>query len=184
MEIIKEILPQIVTDEFLYPMSPPPPLYNDNEEREKYLKSIEILDTTKHYISIEDSTYVIKDEAYLVAHLNEIGYPEIANEIRIMDDKMRLPISITQIKNIDKYELFYRKILFPNGIDYKNFYDNNFKFLFYGNISFSRPFLNNLNNYGWILYKRECGFECNQENIIIIEKQKNEWTIKQIINAR
>ena len=184
MEIIKEILPQIVTDDFFYPMSPPPPLFNDNEELQMYLKSVEIVDTTKHYISIDDSTYVIKDEAYLVAHLNDIGYPEIANEIRKLDDKMRLPISITQIKNIDKYELFYRKILFPNGIDFKNFIDNNFKFVFYGNISFSMPFINNLNNDGWILYKRECGFECNQENIVIIEKQNKKWTIKQIINAR
>jgi hypothetical protein len=192
-EILNDIFLQNVSDNFFFPMSPIPPPVNtresgnkridslDKEIKKNYEYFISRADLNKHVISIEDSTDLMIDHEVLIDNLKTYGYKDLAN---IACDNLVIPIEIGKITNTGKYTLIKRSEHFPKGFNFKKYNGIDLPFYYYGNISFSKPTLNDSSNFGYIIYKRECGFECDRENILIIRKQNNRWTIIDKLYAR
>lgn len=198
-DIIKDLLLQIITDERFYPLTPPPPaspfvevkfkngtiqnLKNDLYKSE-YDNFVAKLDTNRHVIAIEDSTVTITNLSLIKNRLKESGYVDLIDLFKNNDSKTQLPIDTSQIKKIDRFEFIARSKVFPQGFNFRKYNGYDLTYYFYGNISFSKPFLNSSGDYGFIIYSRECGFECDRDYILIIKKQNNMWEIMNKINAR
>jgi hypothetical protein len=88
-----------------------------------------------------------------------------------------IPIELNETKKCGKYELIKRSHIFPNRLDFKKYKNLNLTFYYFGNLIFSRPFLDKSESYGYIIYKRNCGFECDYTLLVLIEKQKSKWII-------
>jgi hypothetical protein len=195
-EVIKDILLQIVSDSNFYPLTPPPPpqkLISFNNSKidsmnesyaNEYKKFAEKLDVNRHVISFEDSTDLITDKSIIVESLKEKNYNGLIFKTLFQENEKRLPIEIPQIKKFDKFELINRRVLFPKGFNFKKYKGFDLPFYFYGIVSFSKSYLNDSGDYGFIVYKRECGFECDQKYILIIKKQNNKWILVEKIYAR
>jgi hypothetical protein len=87
-EIINDILFPIVSDDFFFPLTPPPPAEKseisefkvdsaENNYNKNYKKLIEKLDTTKFVISIEDSTEISFNKTDIDERLKENGYTDL-----------------------------------------------------------------------------------------------------------
>jgi hypothetical protein len=193
-DIINDILLQIVSDKHFLPLTPPPPAERpirfdklkvdstENNYAREYKKFESKLDTNRFVITIEDSTDIDIDKSLITENLKERGYNDLVG-IRDKSNK-KLNIEIDKIKNSGRFELIKRGKQFPKGLNFRRYKGFDLTFYYFGNISFSRPFLNDSRDYGYVIYKRECGFECDQDYILIIKKLNNKWTIKDKIYAR
>lgn len=193
-EIINDILLQIVSEDFFFPVTPPPPA--DKSERlskfktdsaedyynKNYRKLIEKLDTNRFVISIEDSTDIYFNKSFIDERLKEKGYNDLIFADKAL--KTKLAIDFDNIKNTGKFELIKRSKQFPKGFNFRKYKGFDLTYYYFGNMTFSQPFLNKSHDYGYIIYKRECGFECDQDDILIIKKQNNKWIITDKIYAR
>jgi len=197
--ILKDILFEIVTDKQFYPLTPPPPATPSVEVKFKdgttlktrndlytleYEKFIEKLDTDRFVIGIEDSTISIKNSGLISERLKESGYADLIDLLNSKDFKTQIPIDTSQIKKIDKYEIIIRSKVFPKGFNFREYKGFDLTYYFYGNVSFSRAFIRASGDYGFMIYRRECGFECDQDYILIIKRLKDKWKIINKIYAR
>jgi len=192
--ILNDIFFQIVSDNFFYPVSPIPPPQNIEESGNTWRDSINKVirknyeyftsraDLNKHVISIEDSTNLMIDPIVLIDKLKDNGYKDLIEIVN--KNNHEIPIEIGKIINTGRYKLIKRSERFPKGFNFRKYNGIDLPFYFYGNISFSKPFINDLDNNGYIIYRLECGFECDQEYILIIKKQNNKWKIIDKIYAR
>lgn len=188
-EILNDIFLQVTSDSWFFPLTPPPPakiiddsgnvkddsLHNPNLE--EYYSFVSRLDTSRNVISIEDSTDIIIDDSIVIEKLREYGLETFVEIFNKEKRDMKLPISIDQIKKTGRYELIGRSSLFPKGFNFKQYNGFDLNFYFFGNMIFSRPFLDKSLMNGFMIYSRECGFECDGDYVLIIKKQNNKWTI-------
>jgi hypothetical protein len=188
-EILDDVFLQIVSDKYFYPVTPAPPAqitdnidnFTDDTIKNPDFKESENssskLDKNRNVISIEDSTDLTIDPSIIIENLKEKGYDKLIDIFNNQSKKYRFPIDARKIKNTGKFELINRSTRFPKEFNFKNYHGLDLTFYFFGNIIFSRPFLDDSGKNGFIVYCRDCGFECERNVIFIIAKQNNKWTI-------
>jgi hypothetical protein len=191
-DIINDIFLQIFSDDqFVFPVFPPPPPPShkiqdkSNQDSDiilmnlKYKELMSRIDTNRCVFSIEDSTYLPIDSIKIIEKLEE---NDLNNYIKIFqhsnkNNKKEIPIKIDLIKKTGSYELIYRSKILPKGYDFRKYFKLNLTYYYFGNLMFSKPYLNESNNIGFIVNMQKCGFECDRAYILSIEKTDNVWKL-------
>jgi hypothetical protein len=188
-EIINDIFLQITDIDEWYPIFPPPPPPQlidkngnniDSLNTEKYKEFISKINTTRHVLSLEDSTYVFLDTAKIIENLKAEGlYILLKKGVTnfIQDNKKGIPIRINEIKNTGQYELIKRSEILPRGFNFRKNPNINWTYWYFGNLMFSKPLIDENKKYGLIVFAKKCGYECDVEYILIIRKTKDKWII-------
>jgi hypothetical protein len=188
-EIINDIFLQITDSDKWYPIFPPPPPPQlidkngnniDSLNAEKYKEFISKINTTRHVLSLEDSTYLFLDTAKIIENLKAEGlYILLKKNVNnfIRDNKNGIPIRINDIKNTGQYELIRRSEIFPKGFNFRKNPNINWTYCYFGNLMFSKPLIDENKKCGLIVFSKKCGYECDIEYILIIRRTKDKWII-------
>jgi hypothetical protein len=193
-EILNDIFPQIVSDNHFFPLQPPPPpqiidnsgnIIDDtvkNPSVIEYNKFFSKLDENRNVISIEDSTNLIIAQSIVIKSLKENEHDKLIEIFNHQTQEPKFLIDVSQIKNTGKFELIKRSTKFQKDFNFKNYNGLDLTYYFFGNLIFSRPFLDDSEKNGFIIYSRDCGFECDRDFIFIIKKQNERWIISEKIS--
>jgi len=194
-DIINDIFLQLVTNDEIFPLFPPPPppmsldksglVNTDNIKYNKYKDLISKIDSSRYVFSIEDSTALLFDSSLIIETLKDEGlykYFENSFYINNNSNKNEIPIKIERIKNVGKYELIKRSSLVQKRINFTTGRFLEFKYYYFGNLIFSKVFLDKSHELGFIVFIRNCGFECDRKYIVIIERKNNKWIINKRIS--
>ncbi len=189
-EIINDIFLQITDIDRWYPIFPPPPppqlidkngnINIDSLNEKKYNEFISKINSSRHVLSIEDSTYLSLDTAKIIENLKAEGlYSSFKMGIInfIQDNKNGIPIRINEIKNTGQYELIKRSEILPKGFNFRINPNINWTYCYFGNLMFSKPLIDENKKYGLIVFEKICGYECDVEYILIIRRTKDKWII-------
>ena len=188
--ILNDIFPQIVSDDHFFPLQPPPPaqivdnfgnITDDTVKNSEYKKFLSKLDENRNVISVEDSTNIIIDRSVITKNLKEKKYDDLIEIFNRETQKPKFQIEVSQIKNTGKFELINRSKRFHKDFNFKNYHGLDLTYYFFGNLIFSRPFIDESGKNGFILYSRDCGFECDRDFIFILKKQNERWIINEKI---
>src|ERR1035437_2322000 len=196
--ILENILPELFSldsTDLIFPIFPPPPpptaqIYRygkvikngtDSIGIKEYKEIISKIDKTRFVYSVEDST----DNSIIDSHLITLNlqwenlFTKYGNLIKSQNKSIskEIPVEFNETKKYGKYELIKRSHIFLNRLDFKKNRNLNLTFYYFGNLIFSCPYLDKTESYGYIIYKRNCGFECDKTILVLIEKQKSKWTI-------
>jgi hypothetical protein len=189
-KIINDIFLQAIENDLRYPVYPPPPppqfidslgIVNvDSINEKKYRDFISRLDTNQNVFSIEDSTFLLLDTVKIIEILeSENLYMDFKGRIKqfVESNENAIPIKISNIKKTGKYNLIFRSKILPKGFNFRKFINPNWTFNYYGNLQFSKPLLDDSGNFGFLVYSKICGFECDKSYLLIIIKEKSTWLI-------
>jgi hypothetical protein len=188
-EIINDIFLQTFPDDYCFPVFPPPPpskrigeplRQEDSLLIKKYKDLIAKIDQKSYVYSIEDSTRLSIDSVRIADYLTTIGINNCFEKFHLDKNniKSEIPIDINQIKDTGKFKLIKRSEILPKGFNFLKPINVNLTYNYFGNLIFSKPYLDDSGKNGFLVCVLECGFECDREFILLIEKQKDKWILK------